>query len=295
VDVKPTADKAILAAAVTRVTDLAFRGVVDGPPSAAVWVVPHHGSNDMLRLRLALGSADVRAASVAFTVGERTYPAGSFLVPAAGSAALREAAARFGLATTGLAAVPDVATMPVDLPRLAVFTTWGRTQEVGWVRHAFDQFGIPYELIYKERIKAGGLKAAYDVILVPNQATTGKALVFDVERKAGPLAYTKDAKFPSLGTYGESDDITGGMGLEGVIELRKFAEEGGVLSGLMRGATEIRRRAALVDTPVGRGRVVAFATNPCYRWQNHGEFGLLFNAAVLFWNDTVPVAKKSTN
>ena len=51
-------------------------------------------------------------------------------------------------------------------------------------------------------------------------------------------------------------------------------------------AAEIRRRPAIVDSPVGKGRVVAFATNPCYRWQNHGEFGMLFNAAVLFWNDT---------
>ena len=46
---------------------------------------------------------------------------------------------------------------------------------------------------------------------------------------AGGAAYTKDAKFPSLGTYGESEDITGGMGLEGVIELQKFVEAGGVL------------------------------------------------------------------
>ena len=46
----------------------------------------------------------------------------------------------------------------------------------------------------------------------------------------------------------------------------------------MRGATEIRNRPAIVDAPVGKGRVVLFATNPCYRWQNHGEFGMLFNA-----------------
>ena len=34
---------------------------------------------------------------------------------------------------------------------------------------------------------------------------------------------------------------------------------------------------------------MVFATNPCYRWQNHGEFGMLFNA-VLYWNDrpTIP-------
>ena len=372
VEVKPIGDKAVLDAPLTRTEEFSRRGNVTGPSSPAVFVVAHHGSNDMLRLRLALGAGtDVRAASKAFTVGEVSYPAGSFLVPGTVSA-LPEAVTRLGLSAAGLAAAPDVATVAVDLPRLAMFSTWGRTQEVGWVRHAFDQFGIPYELIYKERIRQGGLKAAYDVILVPNQATTGKSLVYDVERKAGPLAYKKDAQFPSLGEYGESDDITGGMGLEGVLELQKFVDEGGVLitlgassympaefglqrtvtatrptgafyapgpivqvevtradhpiffgyaatklpvryangplfqvpsedesqvlmrytggddgvlSGMMRGATEIRRRPALVETPMGRGRVVAFATNPCYRWQNHGEFGMLFNAAVLFWND----------
>jgi hypothetical protein len=30
--------------------------------------------------------------------------------------------------------------------------------------------------------------------------------------------------------------------------------------------------------------VLLFSGNPCYRWQNHGEFGLLFNA-VMHWND----------
>jgi len=374
VEVKPTADKAVLDVSVTPVTDLTRTGRLAGATSPATWVIAHHGSNDMVRLRLALGAdADVRAARAAFTVGDVTYAAGSFLVPATAGTTLSDAVARLGLEATGLAAAPEVATVPVDLPRLAMFTTWGRTQEVGWVRHAFDTFGIPYELVYKERVRQGSLRTAFDVILIPSQATTGKSLVYDVDRKAGPLAYRKDPAFPTLGTYGETDDVTGGMGLEGVLELQKFVNEGGVLitlgassympaefglqrevtaarptgafyapgpivqaeilrpehpiffgyatttvpvryangplfqvpledvaeqvlmrftggeegvlSGLMRGATETRRRPAIVDTPVGKGRVVAFATNPCYRWQNHGEFGMLFNAAVLFWND----------
>jgi hypothetical protein len=57
-----------------------------------------------------------------------------------------------------------------------------------------------------------------------------------------------------------------------------------VLSGLMRGANEITNRPAIVDVPTGQGRVLLFAGNPCYRWQNHGEFNLLFNA-VLHFND----------
>jgi hypothetical protein len=57
-----------------------------------------------------------------------------------------------------------------------------------------------------------------------------------------------------------------------------------VLSGFMKGANEIRGRPAIVDVPVGTGQVILFATNPCYRWQNLGEFRMLFNA-ILNYND----------
>ena len=34
----------------------------------------------------------------------------------------------------------------------------------------------------------------------------------------------------------------------------------------------------------GKGRVVLFSNNPIYRWQNHAEFNLVFNA-MMNWND----------
>ena len=37
--------------------------------------------------------------------------------------------------------------------------------------------------------------------------------------------------------------------------------------------------------------VILFATNPCYRWQNHGEFNMLFNA-VLNHNDIKTMEKR---
>ena len=64
-----------------------------------------------------------------------------------------------------------------------------------------------------------------------------------------------------------------------------------VLSGLMRGAVEIRNRPAIVDVPVGRGRALLFSTNPCYRWQNFGEFNMLFNAVLNFNDIKTPVRK----
>ena len=64
-----------------------------------------------------------------------------------------------------------------------------------------------------------------------------------------------------------------------------------VLSGLMRGANEIRNRAGDRRPAVGKGRVILFAGNPCYRWQNFGEFNMLFNT-VLNFNDIKTEAQK---
>ena len=63
--------------------------------------------------------------------------------------------------------------------------------------------------------------------------------------------------------------------------------DNGCSRGLMNGADEIKDRPAIVDVPVGQGRLLLYATNPCYRWQNHGEFNMLFNA-ILAWNDLAP-------
>src|SRR5262249_62436540 len=57
-----------------------------------------------------------------------------------------------------------------------------------------------------------------------------------------------------------------------------------VLSGLMRGVAETRMRPAVLDEPVGQGRVLIFSTNPAYRWQNLGEFNMLANS-ILHFND----------
>ena len=61
----------------------------------------------------------------------------------------------------------------------------------------------------------------------------------------------------------------------------------------MRGADEIANRPFAVEVPggdTGKRRVVLFSNNPIYRWQNHAEFNMVFNA-MLNWNDmgTAPV------
>jgi hypothetical protein len=382
-DVEEITDKQVLKVAVTPVSEKEIHvgGSLTG--TGSMFAVAHYGSNNMITLRYRLKDLKVQAAEREFKQGSLTFPAGSFVV--SGSAArVRSEVEKLGLTAAALPAAPHVPLHDVDLPRIAMFSTWGNTQDVGWVRYAFDKFEVPYDLIFKERVRQGDLRASYDVILMPMQGGSGKRIVFDIENRGQALAYKKSDAFKFLGDYGESDDITGGMGLPGAAEFEKFVKAGGVLitlgtasyfpaefglatrvdaarpspqfyapgpiidaeilkpehpifygydkktvpvryasgpllsvqtganpfgdapatpprtpesvlmrypggdehvlSGLMRGAAEIRNRAAIIDEPSGRGRVILFAGNPCYRWQNFGEFNMLFNA-VLNYND----------
>jgi hypothetical protein len=392
-EVKEVADKKILDVAVTPIAEqeIHLDGSVRG--TGPVVAVAHYGSNNMVTLRYRLKDAKVLATEKEFKTSDITFPPGSFVITG-DAERIRNEVDKLGLTAAATSAPPDVPLHDVDLPRLAVYSTWGNTQEVGWVRYAFDKFEIPYELIYKERVKKGDLRGAYDLIVVPHQAGSGKRLVFDIESRGQPIEYKKSDRFKNLGMYGESDDITGGMGLDGVAEFDKFVKAGGVLvtlgaasyfpaefglarrvdasrttpqfyapgpivdaeilkpdhpifygydrktipvryasgpllsvqtgfnpftdvppagppptpqsvlmrypggddhvlSGLMRGANEIRNRAAIVDEPSGKGRVILFAGNPCYRWQNFGEFNMLFNT-VLHFNDIRTEPERNT-
>ncbi|MCU1259541.1 MAG: hypothetical protein JWO80_2426 [Bryobacterales bacterium] len=359
-EVKEVADKSVLAVPIKPVDTMTVTGAVTG--EGRLMAVLDNGANSLMTLRYRLKDTKFEAIEQKAQAGGLDLPAGTFLV--ASDPQVKNQIEQLGLKAVALSIAPDVPKHLVDLPRLAVFSTWGATQDVGWVRHAFDQFEVGYDLIYKERVRKGNLRKSYDVILIPNQGRGGsKAIVNDIEARKSAIPY-KDM-------YGETEDITGGMGIAGVNELDKFVNEGGVLitlgvasfvpadfgitrdidatrttpafyapgpiveaevmqssnpifygyskkvlpvryangpllrvpaedrkwilmqyvgteqsvlSGLMKGAAETKGRPAIVDVPVGKGRVLMFATNPCYRWQNLGEFGMLFNS-ILHFND----------
>jgi len=376
VEVKTIDDPEILDARVNPVRTAEWSGTVAGDGSAGL-AVAHLGSNNMISLRFRLQDLDIQVVEQPFTDDGIEFPAGSFIITgtAAELQTARTAVESLGLTASALESVPAVATHDGDVPRIAIYTEWSGTQELGWYRHAFDQFGIPFDLIYKERVLEGGLEAEYDVIVMAAQNINRESVLAEPADEPQPYRRTDKLKF--LGTYGETDDLTGGFGEDGVRAFEDFLEAGGtlittlsavrfpiefgfarsldlespqgvnaqkplieakisrpdhpvfyghpdsifpmkygqgsqvfrvgladeanvlaryvggddaVLSGLMDGGDGITDRAFAVDVPNafnGKGRVLMFANNPIYRWQNHGEFNMIFNS-IINWNDVPP-------
>jgi Zinc carboxypeptidase len=375
VDVKEIKDKAILSVATTPVKAAEVKGTIMGTGTAGL-AIAHLGSNNMITLRYRLRTVPMKIAEQQFTAEGVTFPAGSFIV--AGSAvtlAVKSTIELLGLTAAALSSLPTVPAHDGDAPRVAIYSQWSGTQELGWYRHAFDQFGIPFDLIYKERVVKGDLRKDYDVILMAAQNINRAAVLAAPAAKPQPYQRTDKLKF--LGMYGESADISGGFGQAGVDAIEKFLDGGGtlitalqavrypiefglarsvdvesptgvnaqkpliqaeitrtdhpvfygyankifpikfgqgsqvfrvgvadqasvlaqyvggdasVLSGLMVGADNLKGRAFAVDIPKahnGNGRVIMFANNPIYRWQNHGEFNMVFNS-LMNWNDVPP-------
>jgi len=227
-EVKEISDKAVLDVVVQPIDTMVVKGEVKG--SGPVTAVLDNGSNFISSLRYHLKDLKFEAIEKPVKVGDTNLPAGSLLVES--SPRVKAEIEKLGLKAVALGSAPDVAKHPLDVPRVAMFSTWNSTQDVGWVRYAFDQFDTPYELIYKERIRKGNLRAAYDVIVIPSQGGRGgsRGLLFESEPRPGKtLAYTKSPEFASLGMYGETDDISGGIGLSGLAEIDKFVNDGGIL------------------------------------------------------------------
>jgi hypothetical protein len=61
-----------------------------------------------------------------------------------------------------------------------------------------------------------------------------------------------------------------------------------VVSGGIKGASELEGKPAILDIPVGKGRVVAFDFDPIHRYLTTSDFRLVWNA-LMNWNDLPPV------
>jgi hypothetical protein len=216
--------------------DVSYAGRITG--TGANYVINYKAQNNVLpALYWLQAHQDQATASIADTRTtlsgiKDTLAAGSVLLKGLSRPGAEQIAARFGLDLLATNAASFTAQHQVALPKVAIYHTWYSTQDAGWARYSFEQTGIPYTSINKDDLKSGNLKSRFDVILVPNTSGNAGDFINEIDKKFGPMPYTKTSAFPSHGFPDSTQDMTGGPGFQGMENLRQFAEAGGIIISL---------------------------------------------------------------
>jgi hypothetical protein len=166
------------------------------------------------------------------------YPAGSWILPAQAGLgeALHDISERLALSFTGGASLPEVAHHAAKAPRIGVWVPWADTDSIGWVRYSLDQRKVPYVYLRDEDVRAGHLKDKIDVLLYGHVDLELAEQIEGLPKKWSPMPFKKTADTPSFGTPAESDDITGGIGYQGLAHIQEFVEGGGLMITLGSGS-----------------------------------------------------------
>ncbi|MCX6551949.1 MAG: M14 family metallopeptidase, partial [Acidobacteria bacterium] len=113
-----------------------------------------------------------------------------------------------GLRVFGARGKPP-ASAPVYKARVGLYRPWNDVIDEGWTRWLLEQYEFPFTTLRDAEVRAGNLKAALDVIVLP--AIAAQRLIEGNRKGSLP------------------DEYVGGLGEAGVAALKAFVEAGGTL------------------------------------------------------------------
>jgi hypothetical protein len=158
-------------------------------------------------------------------------PAGSFLVKNSPDVmkALPALLEKYHLAVLDVDDVSDVAKAQVKFHRVGLYQSWRANMDEGWTRYVFDDLSIPYKTLHNDDIKGTkekkpDLRADYDVIVFADESAN--------TIKGTPPGSARDGAEAAAARRPESNlppEYDGGIGPEGVANLKTFVEKGGIL------------------------------------------------------------------
>jgi hypothetical protein len=206
--------------------------------SGPVYLLQDTGQESLMAARYRLANFEIQVAEREFEQGGNKFAAGSWIIaPQSGlHDALASAASDLGLEFTQVVSAPNVARHIAKAPRIGLWVPWADTDSIGWIRYSLDQRKVPYTYLRDEDIRAGNLRARIDVLLYGHVDLELAEQIEGLPKRWSPMPFKKTARTPSFGTPAESDDITGGIGYEGLGQIQHFIEDGGLMVTLGSGS-----------------------------------------------------------
>jgi Zinc carboxypeptidase len=265
-------DAAILKAGMKPIGDPAeLAGKVDG--AGSLTAVANTGQTTLLALVYKLKGAAIQAVEKPFDAGDRHYPAGSLLISGVADDTLKPALRDLGLDAVHLSVTPMAPAHSIAAPRIAFMHTWLATQTEGWWRYAFDHAGVPYDYLSTQQVaRQDDLRAKYDVIVfAPVSHASAQDILNGIPQWHNPMPWQKTDLTPNL-VIDSTEDIRPGLGYDGLVHLKKFVEDGGLLitcEDTARFAIDAGLAPGVSLAPPADARVVGTVLNTVFVARDH--------------------------
>ncbi|MGI9629240.1 MAG: hypothetical protein ACR2QM_20625, partial [Longimicrobiales bacterium] len=289
-------DTSILDEDMTLVESVTVAGGVEGN-RGDTYLINYNADNTLAQFRFARPELVIHSAEAAFEDDDRSFNAGSFILRSADhpgvelDQVLDQAGTEYGFTAYRTRTDPPVDLHPTRTPRVAVVHTWTNTQDEGWLRFGLDEYGVPFSYISVHDVRDNpNLIQDYDVVVMGRVRGNAMGIVRGVTGD-DPIPWQESEITPNLGRQASTSDMRGGLGLEGVLNLKTFVDAGGVFVTLAD-ASSLPVHFGLADgvsirqTPGMWARGGVFAarvtdeTSPIA--YGYDELGVSFNSAPVF-------------
>ena len=141
---------------------------VSGPASPAGYLISHEINNSFILInRVLKAGGQVYWLKKEQTVEGRDIGAGAIWVPTSATVrpVLDKAAKELGIPVHALAKAPSGEALKVNPIRIGLYDSYGGSMPSGWTRWLFEQYEMPFQVVYPSTLDAGDLKNKFDVLV----------------------------------------------------------------------------------------------------------------------------------